>query len=137
MTNWIMNCNWSMNDNDSGIYWHVATVYTKGNWFVIPLSRRYFGDGVTQIPDLSLLKIAHSSEHIWKTQALFLFSGEQQISVLNSGRWNPINFLLLLTLIMALSWTPIFRRFSNGSSHELENVEVTAGSKELFINYVK
>ena len=38
------------------IYWHLAMVYTKRKWFVIPLSRRYFGNWVTEMSNSSLLK---------------------------------------------------------------------------------
>ena len=88
MTNGIMNCNWSMNDNDSGIYWHVATVYTKGNWFVIPFSCWHFLDWVTKISEFSLLKKAHNSEQIILQDCDNL---ENYFNVKGGGPRNPKN----------------------------------------------
>ena len=45
-----------INDNDSSLYWHLPTVYFKGNWFEIPLSRRHFGDWVPKTSNSSPLK---------------------------------------------------------------------------------
>ena len=41
---------------ENNLYWHLTTVYFKGNWFVIPLSRRHFGDWVAEMSNSSLLK---------------------------------------------------------------------------------
>ena len=44
----------------------LAVVYTNGNWFVILMSRAYFGDWVIEIHCYSPLNdiLAHNSEHI-------------------------------------------------------------------------
>ena len=49
MTNGIMKCNWNMNGSDIDIYRHLATAYTKENWFCDPFCRGHFGDWVTKI----------------------------------------------------------------------------------------
>ena len=47
-----------MNGNDSDIYRHLATAYTKENWFCDPFCPRHFVDWVTEISDLVRLKIS-------------------------------------------------------------------------------
>ena len=48
--------------HDSSICRDLTTVYTNKNWFVILLSHVYFGDWVTKIRHLSLLKTNNSAQ---------------------------------------------------------------------------